>query len=196
MNIIWNQNPLATVIELDDQDRKLLRAKLEAEDLLERVVGARMELDPEHREWIGKIWRSQHGRERTVEDSVQEALSRLTLEDVAWTPELDQDAADLEAELRKSHDGDCTCQPCSCLKCRAEGLLDVDTIKGLGKHEALYIQMAFKEASTLNSAIEWLACYVPTVKAGWEGPYLERWGQEAKRAGQWLVQYRTDHWPV
>jgi hypothetical protein len=194
MNIIWNQNPLATVITLDDRDRKLLRAKLEADDLLSRVVGARMELEPESREWIGKLWRERHGRDRTLDDSVQEALSRLTLDDEAWSKELDEYAVAHEAELRKPHNGDCTCVPCSCMKCRAEGLLDLDTIKGLGKHEAHYIQSAFMGSSTLDGAIKWLAAHKPAVDAGWEGPYLERWAQEARTAHQWLVQYRTDRW--
>lgn len=36
--------------------------------------------------------------------------------------------------LSDTHGGDCTCVPCSCIKCHAEDIAEVDTLPGLGKH--------------------------------------------------------------
>ncbi len=45
--------------------------------------------------------------------------------------------------LKNAHCGDCTCIACSCDKCHAEELLGIHTTRGLGKHEASYVEAAF-----------------------------------------------------
>jgi hypothetical protein len=40
----------------------------------------------------------------------------------------------LREALTDQHVGDCTCVACSCIKCHAEQLAEVDTLPGLGKH--------------------------------------------------------------
>lgn len=40
----------------------------------------------------------------------------------------------LSEALTSTHGGDCTCVACSCIKCHAEQLAEVDTLPGLGKH--------------------------------------------------------------
>lgn len=201
MNILWNPNPLATVIELDERDRKILRLGLENDYLLECVVGARMEIEPGSAEFIGRLWRERKGRDRTIDDSVAEALARLTFTDESMAEHIDMQMGYSVTALVEAHDGDCTCVPCSCTKCRAEGLLGVNTIAGLGKHEAAKVGGAFKVTGSLNGAIERLANWQPSKPGpGWErhpaGAYeshIPRWTEEAKSAHAWLVQYRAEH---
>jgi hypothetical protein len=99
-----------------------------------------------------------------------------------------------EAALRDVHVGDCTCQPCSCLKCHAEACLGIDTTPGLTRHMAHKIAGAFdrKPEPTLEEAIIdlagdgrlnlWNAC-------------LPQWRKDVRLAHAWLVKYRNEHFP-
>jgi hypothetical protein len=46
MEIIWTQNPLAAVINIDDRDRELMRAKIELDTLWGYVHNAKFRADP------------------------------------------------------------------------------------------------------------------------------------------------------
>jgi hypothetical protein len=67
-----------------------------------------------------------------------------------------------------------------------------DTISGLGKHEASYIDGLFTPGSMLDEVIALLADYEPK-DVPWGAPHMDRWRAEAKRAHGWLVSYRREH---
>jgi len=193
MRIIWSPNPLATVVELDDHDRQIIRLRLEINRLKESMGQAHFDLEPEMREWHNK-----NVKERTLEEAVTAALVHLDVERVE--ERLDKDVVDYANELSAKHSGDCTCVPCSCLKCHAETLMGIDTIAGLGKHEASYIDGAFESGRTLDQALDHLKDYRPTKSKGWEKfsdeefqAHIPRWVEEAKRAHAWLEKYRVEH---
>jgi len=199
MKIFWKENPLATLIELDAHDRRVLRLLVEIEDLKERIGIAHLDLDPKDREWRDKTIGP-----RSLEAAVASALTQLEIPDDVEKKYAER-AENYIGALLDAHAGDCTCQPCSCIKCHAESLLGVNTTKGLGKHEGSYVDDAFAPRSggsvpTLREAIESLRDYRPEKGAGWEkcsqeefDAHVPRWTKEAKGAHDWLVAYEKEH---
>lgn len=208
MNIIWKPNPLATVIELDDFDKKLFWHRIKIENLQGRIFSAYFDLNSKDREWHNRVI-----GERSLEAAVESALRRLDADYIigekkdsrgeSFDQRIDDDLKDYLAALSEKHDGDCTCVPCSCLKCHAESLLGIDTIPGLPKHSAYKIDAAFgkpEEGRTIDQAIEYLRDYHPVKGAGWENAteeqfqaHVPRWVAEAKTAHDWLVAYKQEH---
>jgi hypothetical protein len=210
MHIIWNPNPLATVVELDEYDRQILRLKIEIDLLRNRMYRAHFDLDPTMRAQRNEP----PGKRRTLDEAVTAAIASL---DVAftdgegerrgktWEQLLDAELADHIRELAGIHFGDCTCEPCSCLKCRAESLIGVNTLAGLGKHEGSHVADAFTArldaiVPTLDEAIDSLTNYRPTKGPCWDRHtdaefqrHVPRWTQEAASAAAWLVAYKAEH---
>jgi hypothetical protein len=186
MQINWHQNPLWTTISLTDEDKEVFRLKLKANELQEAVWTAILYLDKS----------SDHYRP----DEALELLSEFKGDE--WgDEEFDYLVSVLE---NGSHMGDCTCVPASCVKCRAEGILGVDTIDGLGKHPGAKVAGLFSCAdATLDGAIAALGDYQPVKGAGWANSsqeefdvHVPRWKAEAMSAREWLIKYRDEHFPV
>jgi hypothetical protein len=193
MRIIWATNPLETRVELNESDRLLLHERLKTEYLENKIVAVSLELDLKRH------------TESTLENRIAAALQTL---DVNYSLDgikrknktlnqwLSERVVEYEKSLLDKHFGDCTCLPCSCLKCHAEYMLNIDTIDGLDKHSAYKIDAAFKGNASINEAIERLASYQPIYnpaskwsKEDWE-KHVSRWIEEAKQARKWLVAYK------
>lgn len=206
MEIIWADNPLRTVVKLDEREKKELWYKLKVEELQEMIHSAYFALT--HVEWSNK-----NIKPTTMEDAVKEAVSDLDPE--YWCSDdkskLDQRIDEMHAyyvaDLQGWHIGDCTCVACSCTKCHAEGLLGIDTIKGLGKHSAHKVDGAFRVGEdrklncTIDEALEKLRHpkYEPPTDPerlkAWGGvggyeKHIPRWKEENAHAITWLETYR------
>jgi hypothetical protein len=212
MNIIWNKNPLDTIVELTDHEKEIFKLKIKIHELEEDLGTAAVYLNPQNATWVmSKCPSRPNGH--TIESLIDEVLDRyLNMAYMYGEGEhkgkgLDKRVDDLFSyymdDLAGTHAGDCTCVPCSCTKCAAESLLGIDTIKGLGKHSAYKINMAFgKNERTLDEALEYLKSFKvepPTENlegwakvGGWE-QHVPRWEAEAKAAYEWLLQYKQDH---
>jgi len=179
MDIIWNPNPLKTRVEIDDRDRQMMRLKIENNFLFGRLYDAYTN--------VGRY--SIETLETDMEAHVDRMLSYA------------------EKCLRsdEQHCGDCTCVPASCGKCRAEGYLGIDTIEGLGKHEAGYISRSFIGGRTIEKALDYLENY--EVGAETRETFItqhkyteeqfaalaESWKKQADRAYEWLKNYGEEH---
>ncbi len=135
MKIIWNQNPLRTQILLDEHEKKEFWYKIKIEEMEHLLFGAHFYLID------GKDYFD-------IDRARQEADPKYYMVDPPKKSGLDERVDELYqyfiGDLEdNSHCGDCTCFAASCSKCQAEHLLGIDTIKGLGKHEANKIQWAF-----------------------------------------------------
>jgi len=201
MRILWNPNPLLSIVELDDADKKLLWHRTKIERLEGRIASAHFDLDAKHGERLKSI-----GKGRSLEAAVAEAQRDLNYAHVCgdekrggktFDEHIDDLVREYAEELSSEHSGDCTCVPCSCTKCHAETLVGVDTIAGLGKHEASYIGDAFapRGASprTIDEVIAYLSDYEPKDVQEWGIPHVARWREEAKRAHEWLMAYQREH---
>lgn len=189
MKITWNENPLDTKIELDDVDRKLLRARLQVESYKELLFDIEYALKGEDGPYKSMV----------LQERVQDALDRIAEYEKSTNASIEEAAIDYEKELQGTHVGDCTCVPCSCSKCFAEEILEINTIAGLGKHSAYKVDSAVRKSGSISGAIEQLQNYDPAYdpksnfdKATWD-LHVPRWKKEAEHALNWLIAYREEH---
>jgi hypothetical protein len=189
MNIIYKDNPLASIVELDEAEQRELWLKIKLTKMEHIIEFAWLESKKTHYD-IEKI--------------------RKDLDIDYWCPEdntkskLDKSVDELFdiciAELKEIHIGDCTCVPCSCTKCYAEDLLGINTIPYLKQHPASMIESAFSEFESIDDVIHFLDNYVPDrSKGGWDSESDERWNEvspefieDAADAAIWLKKYKID----
>lgn len=203
MKITYTPNPLNTIIELDEHEKKELWYKLKIEALVERLFRVHYEL-------------TYGSRENPKVDSILADVDPdyyLNDEDETGRSRLDKRIDEALAyyldDLRSAHMGDCVCFACSCSKCHAEDLLGINTIKGLGKHPANKIDGAFSNGkngdvwlpqASIHEAITRLENYdpKPVSSAAWDkvggfDVHVPRWKEEAEAALVWLRNYRDEH---
>lgn len=196
MKITYTQNPLDTIIELDEHEQKEFWYKLKIENLIERLFSVHYEFTyKKEAPNIEQVLREVNP-DHYMADEGQDPVDRRADEMLVYY---------LDA-LKGKHVGDCTCVPCSCDKCHAESMLGIDTIKGLGKHQAYKVDSASKDR-TINEAIDYLKNYEQHIQfndalltRGWKTrenyeQYIPGWVQEAHAAAAWLEQYRNEHFP-
>lgn len=139
MKIIYNQNPLKSVVELDENDKKLFWHKIKIEELVELISTADFYLED------GDFF------------DLNAARSELSFSRVfAIDEEVNKMMECYIEALQGEHIGDCTCFAAGCVKCHAEGLLGITTIPNMSKHVGHWINHAFQENETLHEAIEFL----------------------------------------
>jgi hypothetical protein len=188
MKITYNDNPLATVVELDDKDRELLKAKIWIEKLEDDIFEAHHVLM----------------KNADIETAIRVLDVAVKYDDdenkdkyVNWRLNIFEEA------LKSNHWGDCTCVPSSCIKCYAEDLLGIDTIKGLWKQCGVQIQTVFVDNTnkSIDEAIEELTNYNPVrgaantmwlkrPQAEWDA-CLVHWQKTAKKTVEWLIEYQA-----
>jgi len=192
MKIEYTINPLETRVLLDDADRKYLRLAIRLEAALDAIS-----------------YRDIRDKKTSPEDVERYTGYLKHYDDKAYDehPEkLDAEVADYEAELQSGHLGDCVCFACTCAKCMAESLLGIDTIAGLGKHEAHNIEMCFTDTSTRpwsrldKTAAEVIDILSTPMKREknehWKNysqeeyeSHIPRWEAERERALAWYKHY-------
>lgn len=184
MKIIWNPNPLCTTVDVDDVDRERMCMFLQNEAYTNLLCDITFELENKDKPPL----------------SHEEILRRAS----KWRKicDMDETHSEIQAlvtELQYSHGGDCTCWAASCMKCFAETALGINTIKGLGKHEASKIMDVFEHGATIDDALAALDADKDYIKpdtwpasVGWE-EYIPRWEAERVRAHAWLLNYKEEH---
>jgi hypothetical protein len=189
MKIIYQDNPLDTIVELTESGQKEFWLKIKIAEMENILESAWLESNKTYYD-IEKIrkdvdidyWSSDDNTKTKLDERVDELF------DIYMTV------------LNGSHVGDCTCVPCSCTKCHAEELLGINTIQGLKKHAACMIESAFSEYKTIDEAIYSLENYVPDrTKGGWDSESDERWEcarptfiEQANDAANWLKRYKVE----
>lgn len=214
MKINYNKNPLCTTIELTEHEKEVFKLKIRIKELEEMIFTGHWTL--KHHDWWNKTI-AKDGKDkpvRSLQDTMNEAMDELDpnyiFGDEDGKSKFDKRVDELfdyfMADLESSHMGDCVCFACSCSKCHAEELLGVNTIKGLGKHSAHKIDSAFgpKNEKSLDEVLEHLQNYNPTPpqdmtawdKVGGWAQHLPRWKDEARKAYDWLLAYKNEHFPT
>lgn len=192
MKIIYNKNPLHSIVELDEKDKQLLWYKIKVEELEELLSNVHFHLEE------GKYFDLEQARKDSDPDYYwNDEKSELD-------KRCDKLLKHYIIELNGYHDGDCTCIPGSCSKCHAESLLGINTISGLEKHAAYQISGSFgkNNEKSIDDVIKHLANYDPTPsdpnseswkKIGGYEQYVPRWKAQAQEAHDWLISYKNEH---
>jgi hypothetical protein len=194
MKIIYNKNPLFTTVELDENEKKELWYKIkiiEMEDLLSEAAlaleeGTHFDLKRARKAVEMNYYWPENGKKSGLDKRVDQLFEYI-----------------IQA-LKSYHMGDCTCVACSCPKCYAESILGIDTIQGLGKHEAYKIYNAFGKYNekTIDEAIATLSNfeinqenYNPEAweKFGGYEKYVSCCKTEQERAHNWLINYKNEY---
>ena len=198
MKIHWNENPLKTVVELDESEKRELWLKLQIRIMKdEHLFEASYHLEE------GKNFDLQQARKAVDEkfifektgDDKKTGLDRATDQHFEWYLE----------SLSGVHLGDCICLACTCTKCLAEHIVGINTTEGLRKDIGHYIDQAFEGERNLHQAIEWLATHDIDAHAdadptSWKHRHpkmwaenLPAWNKHKAQAHTWLVRYQNEH---
>lgn len=193
MKIIYEENPLATRVILDDLNKKLLYLKLVEDELVSYCTSVKLRFEKG-----SSLYDPEKGADKAVnfDEEKIEARAKVLLDYAI-------------SELQSLHCGDCTCVPASCMKCSAEYLLGIDTMPRLGKHSARKIASAFicdpGKSVTIDQAIEKLANYKiltyeeneayrnSKISEEQYNSYIPGWQAQADAAHVWLVEYKKRH---
>lgn len=205
MIIEYKENPLASVVHLDKNERREMRWNIKLSWIQERVEDLEFALDPKYRQLKGTMCGIMN---KSLEEQVRDELATL---DTSWlfdgearngtTLEMRLDEC-LEFNLKQlveQHVGDCCCVPAQCLKCEAERFASVNTIKGLEKYAATFIRTQMEGGKGIDETIAFLRDYQPTFRSLAEQTcfevYAPQWTKDAKSAHDWLAGYKQEHLP-
>lgn len=172
MRFIYNQNPLATEIYLDEKDIKIARLKIEIKDLEDSIFSAQFHLDqPQFRDQNKTNWHIQQPKLYTEER--EKMLDDRTKEEIR--------------SLIQPHAGDCICLPCTCEKCYITDILDIDELGyksgKFNKYVGYLIHSSFQKASTCSEAIEYLS----------KNPPDENWSENYHLNYEKALDYLREH---
>jgi hypothetical protein len=193
MKIIYTENPLTSHIFLNDQEKEILKLKMQMENLKDIIYRAYFKFK-EKDNGYPPLYNPTEGFQLLQDWIDQEEKEEE--DDEHSTEHYEFYLSELENGV---HVGDCTCVPCSCSKCHAESLLGINTTLGLGKHSAHKIDGAFGKVTTCAEAIEYLKKPYSMDDDGYEGDkswwcqeYVDRWNREREAAIDWLIQYKQN----
>lgn len=188
MKINWHPNPFNTKIEIDDRDKQMILLAYQNEQYSEILCGLSLELNGEYN--------------RPPLTDIEAVKREVGLWKGICNTDVDSDIIRYYVSyLDTEHMGDCTCVPCSCMRCHVEEMLGISTIEGLGKHSARKVQSAFgKDGNkTIDEAIATLEQRPDYTKpetwpdsVGWD-VHIPRWEKEREAALVWLKKYKEEH---
>jgi hypothetical protein len=203
MKITYHENPLRTTVELDENDRQVFWLKIKVEELKNRLFDVHFSLTEGEFFDIERARRSSDPESYIQEDN-QEKVSIDKRVDMLFDTYV--------KELSGWHSGDCTCVACSCMKCHAEEILGVDTLKPFpGKQVLAKIDSAFlsyengeKKSRSLDQALKYLKDHKISRKKpdNWMTTqeeyerHIPRWENEQARAYEYLSNYEKEHFLV
>lgn len=191
MKINWNPNPFWTTVDLDDRDKQMILLAYQNEEYTQILCNLDMELN-------GKYNRPELTDLEEIKKQVDKWGDICNLEVDSPT------IMDYISYINEPHFGDCTCVPCSCIRCWVEGFLGIDTLQGLGKHQASKVLGAFgKEGNRpIDEAIASLevSYSYETRNSVWDKysreeyeMHIPRWESERETAIKWLKKYKEEH---
>jgi hypothetical protein len=194
MKINWNPNPFFTTVELDERDKEQLLKVYQCEKYEDLFCDL--------------SYQEKYHPETYTFEYVKEKLKKW--EKICNLEVTSDEFKRLEYYLEDIHGGDCTCVPCSCMRCHVENLLGIDTLEGCGKHLAYKVDGAFSFLNETTGKREYhkdidkaIACLAdmsvydekpnPDNFPGGYDKWVPKWKAERQQAHDWLVAYKEKY---
>lgn len=188
MKIKYAENPLATIVELDEIETKEFWYKVKIEKLQDLLFDAHFHLQEGSKYFDLNLARKAADPDYYLDED-DNGIPKIN----DWVNENTK----LHIwELKECHCGDCTCVPATCHKCLAEALLGINTIEGLNKHEGHLIQSEFAKTENIDEVIQSLkriTVYASTTILQAPRDHAYEWIKNAKTAYEWLTKYKEKH---
>jgi hypothetical protein len=188
MKINYQPNPFHTNVELDDRDKQMILLAYQNEQYSDLLCDLNMRLkgdfsdppltDIEEIKKIAGKWA---------------AICNLEVD----SPIIQ----DYISYINDTHGGDCVCWSCTCIRCFVEDMLGINTLKGLGKHQAAKVLGSFGKdgnkpidevIASLETPVEYTKPETWPDQVGYE-VHIPRWEKERLDAAQWLKKYKKEH---
>lgn len=198
MKIIYKDNPLTSSVELDAIEKIKLLYDLKLKEMEELLWDVHFSLTEEHFN-LERARKAADYKYFSGADDLKEG-EKTPLEiraEVMFNAIIE----DLESGY---HSGDCTCIPCTCMKCYGEDMIGINTLSGTSKHTNYKIDWAFDYGRTdvsIDVAIKKLENYdcIPNdpdsehwkSKGGYE-QFIPEWKKEYQYAADWLKKYKHE----
>lgn len=207
MEIIYQHNPLLNKVILNETEKKLLFWKIALSEFEDEAWSLKFRLE------------SYLDNKLDPNEIEHEPLKQYTKEFLADPIKKTYEKIDALAEemikieyneekikyfidaLQEMHDGDCISQPCSCLKCHAEDMLDITSMPNYPGDIGLSLVYAFQTKNefignekTIDEAIDYLSNidYTEYKNQEFYKPHVDRWKERDKKAKEYLIYYKKE----
>jgi tRNA G10 N-methylase Trm11 len=190
MQIIYNENPFLTKIQLDEFEKKEFWYKIKIQMLEDDLFSTNLYLSNPDMKNLDKAKASCKFTKYYKENG--ETISKI---DTYCNHYLNHYLEALDDE----HYGDCICCACACTKCQAEKYLNIDTLPNLDKYMGNHIYQEFKKSETKSIDEVLKNLENPTFEKGksWESSsqeefdkHIPKWKKESQHAFEWLLNYK------
>lgn len=194
MEIIYQHNPLANKIILNEAEKKLLfwkylistRVSDELSWLSFRIDDYKKITDSETVKSISKEF---------LDDPINEIYKKIKeIEDTVDNAKYDEEKIKYFVEaLQDIHFGDCISECNSCLKCFAESELDIESMPNFPWRENIgrSLYHAFSKKTNVDEAIEYLGS-TEYPDSGFEQKYVDQWIERDRKAKEYLIYYKKE----
>lgn len=195
MKVIYGEDPFNVSVVLDETEKMQLWYLIKINKLEELMFEAHYFMKENDHERVKAVVDPKYycTDDRSPLDKSTDASHQMYLE---------------ELEVG-THCGDCICVPCSCSRCWAESIVGIDTLPGLGKHQASGVDKAYRDqfreegTRSIDNSIERLRNFdARKAIADWGSEVLarytpediddlvERWTREHAQGLEWLVSFK------
>jgi hypothetical protein len=197
VEIIYKHNPLLNKVILNDTEKKLLFWKVVQSEFEDVIWSLKFRLESY---LDNKLDPTQIGHEplkkyteEFLADPIRKTYEKLdSLAEEMIKIEYDENKIKYFIDaLQEMHDGDCISQPCSCLKCHAEDMLDITSMPNYPGGIGLGLVYAFQtkdefigNKKTIDEAIDFLSNreYNEYETQEFYKPHINRWIERDKKA--------------
>lgn len=205
MEIIYKHNPLLNKVILNDTEKKLLFWKIVLSEFEDEIWSLKFrlesyldnKLDPDE---IGHEPLKEYTKE-FLADPIRKTYEKIdTIAEGMIKIEYDESKIKYFIDaLQEMHDGDCISQPCSCLKCHAESMLDIESMPNYPGGIGLALVYAFQtkdefvgDKKTIDDAIDYLSNrdYTEYENQEFYKSHVVRWKERDKKAYEYLLYYK------
>lgn len=207
MEIIYQHNPLLNKVILNDAEKKLLFWKVVQSEFEDEIWSLKFRLEAylDHKLDPNEIEHKPLKKytEEFLADPIRKTYEKIdTLAEEMIKIEYDEEKIKYFVDaLQEMHDGDCISQPCSCLKCHAESMLDIESMPNCPGDIGLGLVYAFQtkdefvgDKKTIDEAIDYLSNrdYAEYENQEFYKSHVDRWKERDKKAKEYLIYYKKE----